>query len=88
MEIALDWARQLAKLAPKALAMIKRAVYEGGDTDLEHGLAIERECFTEVMCSADARRGMALYNDIVRRNPMEARTKFLCGEGLPEYTGE
>ena len=29
MRIALDWARQLAKQPPKALAMIKRAVYEG-----------------------------------------------------------
>jgi enoyl-CoA hydratase len=88
MDIALDWARQLAKQPPKALAMIKRAVYEGGDTDLLHGLAIERECFTEVMCSADARRGMAGYLEAVRHDPMQARTKFLTGEGLPEYTGE
>jgi enoyl-CoA hydratase len=88
MDIARDWARQLAKQPPKALAMIKRAVYEGGDTDLEHGLAIERECFTEVMCSADARRGMARYLELVRHDPMQARTKFLTGEGLPEYTGE
>jgi len=88
MGIALDWARQLARQPPKALAMIKRAVHEGGDTDLERGLAIERACFTEVMCSRDARVGMAAYLDIVHRDPMEARTRFLNGEGLPEYTGE
>jgi enoyl-CoA hydratase/carnithine racemase len=87
MDIAMDWAGQLARQPPKALTMIKRAVYAGGDTDLEHGLAIERECFTEVMCSADARRGMAAYVELVKRDPMEARTKFLNGEGVPEYTG-
>lgn len=88
LPIALDWARQLARQPPKALAMIKRAVYEGGDTDLEHGLAIERECFTEVMCSPDARAGMAAYLEMVHRDPMEARTKFLNGEGIPQYTGD
>ena len=88
MDIALDWARQLAKQPPKALAMIKRAVYAGGDTDFEHGLAIERECFTAVMCSRDARVGMAAYLQLVRRDPMDARSRFLNGEGVPEYTGE
>jgi enoyl-CoA hydratase/carnithine racemase len=88
MGIALDWARQLAKQPPRAMAMIKRAVYEGGDTDLERGLAIERECFTEVMCSRDAREGMAAYLAMVRRDPTEARTRFLNGTGVPHYTGE
>ena len=88
LDIARDWAGQLARQPPRAVAMIKRAVYEGGDTDFERGLAIERECFTEVMCSADARRGMAAYLELVHRDPMEARTKFLNGEGVPEYTGE
>jgi enoyl-CoA hydratase len=88
MDIALDWGRGLAKQPPQALAMIKRAVYEGGDADFERGLAVERECFTEVMCSRDARVGMAAYLEMVRRDPMEARTRFLNGEGVPEYTGE
>ena len=88
LPIALDWARQLAEQPPQALAMIKRAVYDGGDTDLERGLAIERECFTAVMCSRDVRTGMAAYLEMVRRDPMEARTQFLNGEGLPRYTGE
>ncbi len=88
MGIALDWARQLAKQPPKAMAMIKRAVYEGGDTDLERGLAIERECFTEVMCSRDAREGMATYLTMIQRDPIEARARFLNGEGSPHYTGE
>jgi len=88
MDLAQDWGRQLAQLPPRALAMIKRAVYEGGEVDLERGLAIERECFTEVMCTRDARTGMAAYLDIVRRDPMAARRTFLEGEGLPAYTGE
>ena len=88
MGIALDWVRQLAKQPPKALAMIKRAVYEGGESDLEHGLAIERECFVEVMCTRDARVGLQAYLDMVRRDPMEARDRFLSGQALPRYTGE
>lgn len=88
MGIALDWARQLAKQPPKSLAMIKRAVHDGGDTDLEHGLAIERECFVEVMCTRDARVGLQAYVDLVRRDPTEARNRFLSGQALPEYTGE
>jgi hypothetical protein len=40
------------------------------------------------MCSADARRGMAAYLDLLRKDPMDARTRFLNGEGLPEYTGD
>jgi enoyl-CoA hydratase len=88
MIIALDWARQLAKQPPRALAMIKRAVYEGGDTDLERGLAIERDCFTEVMCTRDARMGMAAYLDMIQRDPTEARDRFLSGQGIPEFTGE
>jgi enoyl-CoA hydratase/carnithine racemase len=88
MGIALDWARQLAQQPPKALAMIKRAVYEGGDADFERGLAIERECFVKVMCSRDARVGMQAYLDLARRDPTEARARFLSGTGLPEYTGE
>ncbi len=88
LDIARDWARQLAKQPPRAVAMIKRAVYEGGDTDLQHGLAIERQCFTEVMCSRDARVGMAAYVRLAHQDPMAARTDFINGEGVPEYTGE
>jgi len=86
--IALDWARQLAKQPPRSLAMIKRAVYDGGETDLERGLAIERECFVDVMCTRDARVGLQAYVEMVRRDPMEARDRFLSGQALPRYTGE
>jgi enoyl-CoA hydratase len=88
MDTARTWARQLARRPPRAMAMIKRAVYEGGDTDLQRGLAIERQCFTEVICSRDARAGMNAYVEIARRDPMAARAAFLTREALPEYAGE
>lgn len=42
---ALAYADKLARRSPKMVAALKRCVYEGLDTDLEQGLAIEREGF-------------------------------------------
>ena len=88
LTIALDWARELARQPPKAMAMIKRAVHVGGDTDLERGLAIERECFTEVMCSRDARAGMDAYLELIRQDPAQAAGRYFGGEGVPEFSGD
>ena len=88
LTIALDWARELARQPPKAMAMIKRAVHVGGDTDLERGLAIERECFTEVMCSRDARAGMDAYLELIRQDPAQAAGRYFSGEGVPEFSGD
>jgi enoyl-CoA hydratase/carnithine racemase len=86
--IAIDWARELARQPPKAMAMIKRAVHVGGDTDLQRGLAIERECFTEVMCSRDACAGMAAYLALIAQDPAHAAARYFAGEGMPEFCGE
>ena len=88
LTIALDWARELARQPPKAMAMIKRAVHVGGDTDLERGLAVERECFTEVMCSRDARAGMDAYLELIRQDPAQAAGRYFGGEGVPEFSGD
>ncbi len=88
MTIALDWARDLARQPPKAMAMIKRAVHVGGDMKFEQGLAIERECFTEVMCSRDARSGMAAYLALIGKDPAQAAARYFGGEGVPEFSGD
>jgi enoyl-CoA hydratase len=58
---AAAFARELAGRAPIALAAAKRAIHAGLDTDLESGLAIEREEFAKTMNSADARGAMRAY---------------------------
>ncbi|HEY2664553.1 MAG TPA: enoyl-CoA hydratase/isomerase family protein [Candidatus Binataceae bacterium] len=84
---AMDWARTLAKRPPRSIAAIKRAVYLGADRDLEAALFIERAEMREVMCSEDARTLMAAYNQAVAKDPMEARTQFLNGIGVPSARG-
>ncbi|HXW83617.1 MAG TPA: enoyl-CoA hydratase/isomerase family protein [Candidatus Binataceae bacterium] len=87
MPFALDWAATLAKKPPRSIASIKRAVHLGADKELPAGLYVERQEMTSVMCSEDARRIMTAYNQVVARDPMEARTRFLHGSGVPDATG-
>ena len=47
--------------------MIKRAVQSGGEMSLEHGLALERELQQRLFTSADAREGIAAFNE--KRKP-------------------
>ncbi len=88
MAIAVDWANGLARRPPKSLAMIKRAVHHGGTTEFHRGLAVERECFTETMCTHDARMAMDAYVEAVRRDPEAARNGFLDDDTLPEFSGD
>lgn len=84
---AMGWARTLAKRPPRSIAAIKRAVHLGADRDLEAGLYIERSEMRDVMCTEDARTIMNAYNAVVRKDPMEARSDFLKGIGVPEAKG-
>lgn len=54
-------AHEMASLPPQALAMAKRAVYEGIDRDLAAGLKLEGERFLETMLSDDAVQAMRRY---------------------------
>ena len=87
MSFAMGWAQTLAKRPPRSIAAIKRAVNLGADRDLEAGLYIERTEMRDVMCTEDARTIMNAYNAAVRKDPMEARSDFLKGIGVPEAKG-
>lgn len=52
---------ELAALPPLALAMVKRAVYEGADKTLAEGLTVEGESFLATMLSDDAQSRMREY---------------------------
>ena len=87
MSTAMEWAETLAKRPPRSVAAIKRAVYLGGDRDLETGLYVERNEMAGVIISEDARNLMGAYNAAVARDPMAARNEFLKGKGIPPSKG-
>jgi len=87
MPLAMEWARTLSMRAPRSVAAIKRAVYVGTDHDLETGLMIERAEMRDVMCSEDGRTTMNAYNAAVAKDPMDARSRFLKGIGVPPTKG-
>ncbi|MBI1817225.1 MAG: hypothetical protein HYR72_19820 [Deltaproteobacteria bacterium] len=66
-------AHEMAAMAPVAIAQAKRAIYEGSDTDLTAGLAIEGAAFLETMLTDDAVRAMKTYIDL----PFEQRRAWL-----------
>jgi enoyl-CoA hydratase/carnithine racemase len=53
--------------APLAVGHIKRAVQSGLEVPLETGLALERELQAKLFASADAKEGIAAYNE--KRKP-------------------
>jgi enoyl-CoA hydratase/carnithine racemase len=58
---AVAWARQFAAAAPYALRAIKECVDRGLESDLETGLAIERQHFASVFATDDRTTGMASF---------------------------
>ena len=58
-------AERLARRSPKAVAALKRAVYEGSARPLEEGLHIERAGFLSVSSTAAAKRAMRSYSEQV-----------------------
>jgi enoyl-CoA hydratase/carnithine racemase len=58
---------KLATLPPLAVAEIKRAVYDGVETPLDDGLALERELIEKLFASKDAREGMTAFSE--KRTP-------------------
>jgi enoyl-CoA hydratase len=87
MSTAMEWAETLASRPPRSIAAIKRAVYLGGDRDLETGLYVERNEMANVVISEDSRNLMRAYNEAVAKDPMEARNNFLRGIGIPPAKG-
>jgi enoyl-CoA hydratase/carnithine racemase len=62
-----ELAEELAGQAPLAVAAIKRAVREGLDKPLGHGLDVETHEFTRLFSSDDAREGITAY--LEKRQP-------------------
>ena len=60
-------AEELAAQAPLAVAATKRAVHEGLDKPLSHGLDVETHEFTRLFGSDDAREGIAAF--LEKRSP-------------------
>lgn len=54
---ALDWAEQIAALAPLAIRSFIKAVNQGLETNLEDGLKLENELFTKIFASRDMKEG-------------------------------
>lgn len=66
-ERARELAGELARQAPLALRLVKRALNDGVDGDLVAGLAVEREAVIEVLQSEDAREGVTAF--LEKRDP-------------------
>ena len=67
LEEAKAYALKLANGPTKALAYIKRCVYEGIEQSLADGLALERELVTELFASEDVREGLTAF--VEKRKP-------------------
>jgi enoyl-CoA hydratase/3-hydroxyacyl-CoA dehydrogenase len=63
-DTALAWARKYVRQAPLALEAIKRASHQG---DLDDGIQAEKEAFSSVFASEDAREGIGAF--LQKRNP-------------------
>lgn len=78
-EIALE----MAGLPPLAVAMAKRALYDGFDTHLHAGLRIEDSAFLETMLSDDGLKAMKAYV----AEPFEKRRAWIERPKAAEYKG-
>ena len=74
---------EMAKCPPLAMALAKRAVYEGFDAHLQAGLRIEDSAFLETMMSDDGLAAMKAYI----AQPYEKRRAWLERPVGPEYKG-
>lgn len=61
LEEAKVYALKLANGPAKALAYIKRCVYEGMEKSLDEGLALERELVAELFAGEDAQEGLTAF---------------------------
>jgi enoyl-CoA hydratase/carnithine racemase len=61
METALGKARAMAKVAPLALAEMKRLIRIGADAALPTALALEQEVLFRLYCSADGQEGIDAF---------------------------
>jgi enoyl-CoA hydratase len=70
---ATELAHEMAQIPPVAMAMAKRALYDGADTNLASGLKIEGACFLETMLSDGGVAAMREYVSV----PLDQRRRWL-----------
>jgi enoyl-CoA hydratase len=80
---AREIAVEMAALPPLAVAMAKRALYDGFDTHLHAGLRIEDSAFLETMLSDDGLAAMKAYI----AEPVEKRRAWIERPKAAEYKG-
>ena len=61
VEAALEVARTIAQKGPFAIRMVRRAIHENADADLDTGLAAERSLFALCFATADQGEGMRAF---------------------------
>lgn len=64
---AREWATQMLKSAPIALAQAKRAIDTGGEVDLQSGLDIESLAYAVTLPTADRQEGLEAFKE--KRDP-------------------
>jgi enoyl-CoA hydratase/carnithine racemase len=61
LDVAMDWARRLAKLPPIALRCAKLLVHIGTDADLKTGIEAERQAMAFLFGTEDRNEGMRAF---------------------------
>ncbi len=61
LEAALEVADQMGAKGPFAVRMVRRAIYENADADLQAGLAAERSLFALCFATSDQKEGMRAF---------------------------
>ena len=62
------FAARLINKSPSALAAAKKLIYRGGNLSLYEGIEYERECFSEILLTADAAEGTQAF--LEKRKPV------------------
>ncbi|ERN00241.1 hypothetical protein AMTRI_Chr13g115740 [Amborella trichopoda] len=65
---ALEIARDINQKGPLAVRMAKHAIDRGSDMDLSSGMAVERECYGQVLDSRDRLEGLVAFAE--KRKPI------------------
>nr|KYP51520.1 hypothetical protein KK1_026681 [Cajanus cajan] len=90
---ALTIARDINLKGPVAVRMAKRAINEGVETDLTSALALEEDCYDQVLSTKDRREGLAAFAE--KRKPiyiglshLEPGVNFLDEEVSLQFAGD
>ncbi|KAE8790623.1 putative enoyl-CoA hydratase/isomerase YngF [Hordeum vulgare] len=65
---ALELAREINQKGPLAIRMAKKAINEGMEVDLSSALAVEEECYEQVLHTQDRLEGLAAFAE--KRKPL------------------